>query len=115
MDVSSGRAGGGGPSTDGIPLPKMEYRDLEGTSRFFQLSGQGIPPSFLSLLRGVIVVSHEFIFIIAGNSLASTLDIFNSLACPSGNLLNILRQSVGVASSLFDLAPGSSNDRRVKG
>ena len=35
LEVSSGRTAAGGPSKDGIPLPEMEYRDLEGTIRFF--------------------------------------------------------------------------------
>ena len=112
--MSSGRAARGRGSKDGISLPEMEYTDLERTSRFFQNSGQGIPHSFLSLLCGVIVVSHEFDFIIAGNSLVSALDVsINSRACP-GNVLNILRQTVEVTSSSPNMASGSSNEHKVE-
>ena len=66
-------------------------------------------------MYSVIIISHEFHFIIDGNSLANTLDVsFYLCACPSGNLLDILRQTVGVSSLSHAFASGSSNERGVE-
>ena len=49
VEVSYGRAAAGGPSKDGFPLPKMEYRDLEGTIIiifFFPEARQGYTSQF---------------------------------------------------------------------
>ena len=83
LDIPLGRASAAGATSGDISLPKMKFRDLEGTVRFFEKSGQGIPTSFLESLRSMIVVSEEFDFIIEGNSLADSLDPVRSRFCNS--------------------------------
>ena len=41
------RAAAVGPPSGGSSLPKMNFRDIKGTIRFYQASGQDIPCSFI--------------------------------------------------------------------
>ena len=62
MGVLLGWAATSGPPSSGISLPEMLFRDVEGTVRYFQLSGENIPDHFLKTLHSVSVVSEKTLF-----------------------------------------------------
>ena len=88
IPLGSSAAAAGAPLGD-ISLTEMEFRDLEGTIRFFEKLVLGIPDSFLDSLPAVIVISREFDFVIGGNSLADSLDSFHSLIDNSGDPIQV--------------------------
>ena len=70
----SGRDAAVGPLSSGTSLLSMQFRDIEGTIRYFQLSGQSIPSHFLETLCSLMVVSEEHGFLVGGDALADSLD-----------------------------------------
>ena len=108
MGVPLGRAAAAGPLSSDTSLPTMQFRDVEGTIRYFQLPGQRIPSHFLETLRLAMVVSEERDFLVGGNASADSPDFaVNSHIRHSGSLINLLYQAVGIASSLPVVASGS--------
>ena len=122
LEIPLRRAAAAGAPLGDISLTKTAFRDLEGTIRFFEKSGLGIPDSFLDSLRAVIVVSEECDFVPGGNSLTDSLDSFRSRVCnaedhivgPSqgrDGMPDFLHQLLGVSRSSPPLAVGPNSLR----
>ena len=73
VSVPSGRAAVANSLLSGNSLPHMQFRDVEGTVRYFQLLGHCIPDNLVVTLPSVVVVSKEHTFMVSGNVLADLL------------------------------------------
>ena len=99
VGVPSGRAAAAGSLTSGTSLPHMQFRDVKGTVRYFQLLGHCIPDNFVETLCSVVVVSEEHNFIVSGDVLADSLvSAVVSRNHRSCSLIDLLYHALGTSS-----------------
>ena len=89
----------------------MQFRGVEGTVRYFQLSGQSIPGHFLETLHLVMVFSEEHNLLVGGDTLADSFDsAVNLCVRHSCSLIDLLHQAMRITSGSPIFVSGSGGN-----